>query len=429
MRLRAALLVVYCALFASLMVSNAIGQPPRYATVLDAFAQVGTRVPAFGGMFVDEGRDTVYVFLVPGQTGTIADVDQAMSDVFGANRPHEHHLEALPGQFTFLQLKSWRDQLRQRVLSLPGVAMTGIADAQNRLSIGLVTAEAAARVESELARIGIPRQAVVLQVVGPLEPQGSITDRIRPLYGGLRIQKDKGNLGGSTLGVIALRQGKAGFVTCSHCGNVPYENTGTIFSQSRNTAPDVTRVGRETVNPALQAGIQCGESDLCPDGAKCRCSDSLFAEVYQPRDADMLGYIVRPDLDKITWQGGNDPPPTYTIVAKGQYLFYGESVTKVGWGSGRTEGTIKTTCSDVSIGGNSETKLLCMASADYECSGGDSGSPVFHITNARNNEVSLEGIHHGVFRSSGLCVFSSIGLIENSTTELGPLIVCANESC
>jgi hypothetical protein len=93
MKLRVALPLVYGALLASLMASSALGQPSGPATVLDAFAQIGTRVPAFGGMFVDEGRDTVYVFLVPGQTGTVAEVDEAMSDVFGLKRPAEHRFE------------------------------------------------------------------------------------------------------------------------------------------------------------------------------------------------------------------------------------------------------------------------------------------------------------------------------------------------
>jgi len=405
------------------------GERPVLTTVHDAFAQIGMRIAGFGGMFVDEEKDTLYVYLTGRQPGDVAELDKAIADVLGPNRPLQHHLEAVEGQYTFLELKSWNDHLRQWVLPMRGVVLTGIDDAKNRLSVGLETPAASVSVEAELAALGIPREAVNVEQVGRLDDQGSITDRIRPLYGGLRIQKDMGNEAGSTLGFIAIRQGVAGFVTCSHCANEPYENTGTIFSQDRNTAPDITRIGRETVNPELKAGIQCGESDLCPDGAKCRCSDSLFAEVFNKNDANMLGYIVRPDLDRSSWPGGNDPPPTFKIVAKGRFLFSGESVTKVGWGSGRTAGEIKSTCMDVDINGDEEEKLLCVATADYACAGGDSGAPVFHITDSQKNEISLEGIHHGSLRVSGLCVFSTIGLIQDSTTELGPLLVCADESC
>jgi len=282
----------------------------------------------------------------------------------------------------------------------------------------------ASAVETELAALGIPREAVNIEQMTPAEEQGSVTDRIRPLYGGLRIQKDKGNRAGSTLGVIAIRQGVPGFVTCSHCGNTEYKNTGTIFSQSRNTAPDTTRIGTETVNPELKAGIQCGKSAACPEGKKCRCTDSLFAAVDNYADANTLGYIVRPDLDKLTWPGGNDPPPSFKIVAKGKFLMAEASVTKVGWGSGRTEGKIKSTCSNVLL--QNVGYLLCVAEADYECAGGDSGAPVFHIMN-ENNDVSIEGIHHGTLND--LCIFSTIGLVQDFTTELGPLIVCADESC
>ena len=54
-------------------------KPTGVMTIDDLFAQVGSRVPAFGGMFVDEKSDTLYLYMVPGEGG----VDRAVVTDFG----------------------------------------------------------------------------------------------------------------------------------------------------------------------------------------------------------------------------------------------------------------------------------------------------------------------------------------------------------
>jgi hypothetical protein len=58
----------------------------------------------------------------------------------------------------------------------------------------------------------------------------------------------------------------------------------------------------------------------CSGDRGCRCSDTLFAEVNNNSLADTLRYIARPDLNKNTWAGGNNPPPTFKITAKAEAL-------------------------------------------------------------------------------------------------------------
>jgi hypothetical protein len=50
-------------------------QASTVTTINDIFAEVGNIVPGFGGMFVDEDKDTLYVYLVPGEVGDVAQVD------------------------------------------------------------------------------------------------------------------------------------------------------------------------------------------------------------------------------------------------------------------------------------------------------------------------------------------------------------------
>jgi len=73
--------------------------PPRaqVRTIHDVFTDIGMRVSAFGGMFVDEEKDTLYVYLAAAHPGDLSELDQAITDVLGSNRPPLHHLEVLQG--------------------------------------------------------------------------------------------------------------------------------------------------------------------------------------------------------------------------------------------------------------------------------------------------------------------------------------------
>jgi hypothetical protein len=435
---------VVMALFSSLI--STIGKPAAWSqqprepvavrNIHDDFADIGMKVHGFGGMFIDEAKDTLYVYMVPGQPGDVAEVDKAISDVLGSRRPPQHHIAVLQGQYTFLELQDWYSHMRPRVLPMDGVVLTGIDDRNNRLKVGVETSAAASAVQAELDALGIPRQAVNLVRAQVATVEGSLTDRIRPLYGGLNIQRDK-TAGPSqcSLGVVAIRQGRAGFVTASHCGDKPFQQMGRVFSQPLKTFPDTTMVGRETVNPPLLTELECGRGPIevkCSGDVGCRCSDTLFAEVTNGSFADSLGYIARPDLNSTSWASGNNPPPTFKITAKDGSVIVGQSVTKVGATSGRTVGRITDACTDDRLTSDGvQYQLLCVDEADYNSAGGDSGAPVFVITSQDRNEVTFTGIHAGRIPIDGqtFAVYSTIDQIQVGATELGPLIVCADESC
>ena len=79
------------------------GEQPTVTTINDVFAQVGRKAPGFGGMFIDEEKDKLYVYMVDAGPESSAIVDKAINDVFGLNRPSASHLEILQGQYSFLQ--------------------------------------------------------------------------------------------------------------------------------------------------------------------------------------------------------------------------------------------------------------------------------------------------------------------------------------
>ncbi len=151
------------------------GGQASVSNIHDAFAEIGMKVHGFGGMFVDEDKDTLYVYLVPGQPGDIAELEQTITDVFGSRRPPQRRIAALQGQYTFLELSDWYSHMRPRVLPMEGVVLTGIDDRKNRLKVGVETSGVASAVQTELDALGIPRLAVNIVLAGEATPEGSLT--------------------------------------------------------------------------------------------------------------------------------------------------------------------------------------------------------------------------------------------------------------
>src|SRR5215472_15776249 len=124
-----------------LLTATEVSAQPEYLaeaapqTINDLFADIGKAVPAFGGMFVDESKDTLYVYMAPGERGDAASVGQAISSIFGDSRPPQHRLALLPGRYSFVQLKQWLDLMTAQMLDIPGVISVGIDNSTNRLRI------------------------------------------------------------------------------------------------------------------------------------------------------------------------------------------------------------------------------------------------------------------------------------------------------
>ena len=419
-------------------------------TINDILQEVGLKVTAFGGMFVDEQKDTLYVYMVPDQPGEIPDVDKAITAVFGSYRPPQHNLVALPGQYTFLELKDWRDHMSPQLLPLPGVVSVGIDLVKNRLSVNVLAPVVASQVEAELLALGVPRDAVHIEQTGPIIQEVSLRDKKRPLYGGLQIQRDKRNQGRCTLGLVAqhIADGTIGLVTASHCGNIafPKKNDPKTTKFYQAVVAD-GQVATEFLNPPLVGGILGNNRNVCPASVVCRLSDTLFAQILNKDDASKQGYIAKPPLNNTNnpddggkgWNGTD----SYRIIAESVYFLPGASITKVGRTTGRTEGTITAVCVDENNWGNPNNlagdpprSMLCQDEANYFSGPGDSGSPVFHVIadkndgcteKRQNNDVCITGIHWGAeTRSTGrIRIFSAIGLVQDNNTELGALKMCA----
>ena len=384
----------------------------------DLFVQVGNKVPAFGGMFVDEGKDTLYVYLVPGQAGDPASVDEAITDVFREERPPEHRLETLVGQYTFLQLKDWHERMSPGVLSIPGAVLTGIDHFKNRLRAGVEKLDLAPKVEAVLATLNIPLGAVDIQQMPPIEnAQQTLRsfwrDNNGPM-GGLQIQRDISRVddgGVCTLGFNAVRGPAVGFVTNSHCTNAQGAGAGTVFSQPNTIFAVATRIGTVPADgdpcywptPTCPApgGAMCPQPPPPQLARVCRYSDSAFARYTGPFTL-YTAVAHPPGLGSLAWNGNTRFYVVSTGVAGGCRI-PGCPVQKVGRTTGWTQGHIQMVNVDQDVAGSNIT-LLQQAYVNMDATnsllGGDSGSPVFgHIApvgNAMGSDVvGLVGIAWG----------------------------------
>ncbi|HEY3176572.1 MAG TPA: hypothetical protein VGK94_12520 [Candidatus Polarisedimenticolia bacterium] len=389
-------------------------QPPgaadrRVRSLDDRFVEIEERAPGFGGLFRDAaGRLTAYLL----DMREAAAVEEAVADLVGADEvTRTGGLRMLPGDYAFTRLVAWRRQAGA-VHAIPGVALTDVDEAANRLRIGIEREEARVPVELELDRIGIPREAVNVEVTGPIFALATLQDMFRPVIGGIQITFDCDMQGCfvCTDGFLVVRNGTKGLITNSHCTSTQGGVQKTFYSQPLPGSSTVlNKIGTETADPAYFTGGQC------PVSRRCRFSDSAFVK-RKKKVGWSRGLIARPDsIGSLTMTSASQ---RFRITGEVAGPMVGETVNKVGRTTGWSQGDISATCADVNVS-SSDITLLCQDAVDAAVGGGDSGSPVFAITSG--NDVSLDGILWGGNGNGTLFIFSPLAGIQQ---ELGTLRTC-----
>ncbi len=340
----------------------------RPQTLDDMFTEVARLAPGFGGMFIQ--NQTLQIYLLDLAQGEAA--VKAIVTVFGRDRLPQGGMQALQGQYSFLQLKDWHDRQRLKTLAIPGVVISSIAESKNRLQIGVRDSRVIPEVENELIKLGVPREAVDIVEIAPFEFLQSLQNTRRPVLGGLQIQPSAG--GNCTMSFSAVRQGQAGFVTNSHCTNVQGGVEGTVFHQATINGV-INRIGVETVDPMYFNG------GACPSGRVCRFSDSAFAArnggqnpATLPASAD-FGYLATTGVNSLTITNKFNVKSEVPVPLEGEYL------SKEGRTTGRSDGEVIDTCVDVNVN-NTNITLLCQDRVEAASAPGDSGSPVFDWSSA-----------------------------------------------
>lgn len=144
-------------------------EPGRMETPDDLLVRVDKRAPGFGGMFIDaDGRLAVYLL----DTAQLPAARSAIEAVFGSSRVPAAGVRALQGQYTVSQLKAWTERAGA-VMKMRGVTLVDLDEAKNRVAIGVEDGSRTRAVERMLSSLKVPREAVVIEVTGPIKPLDS----------------------------------------------------------------------------------------------------------------------------------------------------------------------------------------------------------------------------------------------------------------
>lgn len=130
--------------------------------------EVARRVPSFGGMYSD-AQGHLFVYLL--DPDARAEAEAAIISVFGRDTVPVEGIRVVQGQYRFLDLKAWHDRLTGVLLNKPGVVLTDVDEARNRVLIGTITGDPPARFDALLKKYAIPREAIIVEKVEPIGPQ------------------------------------------------------------------------------------------------------------------------------------------------------------------------------------------------------------------------------------------------------------------
>lgn len=369
------------------------------------YARIAQRVPGFGGMFIDAGTPTVYLVDTARKDAAQEAVEALIREwrLLEDSSVTRLGIQVRQAEYDWLQLLEWRQRIRD-FLGMPGVISLDIDDAQNRLRLGVETLERKQALEQELARVGVPTDAVVIQERVPVVPAVALTDRVRPVRGGLQIYYGWN----CTLSFNTYQPGYGySFVTASHCSDDRSEvDSGSYYQPSQ---ADTNYIGLEVKDPAFFTGYPC------PAGRRCRYSDANLSKYDSEAYLD-YGYIARTTYwDR--WSGSLTIAsyPRFRIVDEGYAPVVGMRVYKMGRTTGWTGWDVSYTCEDIDVQ-YTDITLLCQTLVPAGVGGGDSGSPVFSILSGYN--VRLWGVLWGRNDYGTEFAFSRIYQVEQ---ELGSL--------
>ncbi len=387
----------------------------EFKTHDDLLLDINKRVPEFGGMSLSEDNETLYVYVTQDSEYTLNTeaVKRTIKDVIKADPTRGRALRLIPAKYSMLRLYEWYDQAQDVVWRNPNVVLTDLEEGKNRIEIGVNSSDAIKKVETSLASLSIPSDAIVVHVRElPVPESHTLEDRAPSgvIEGGYEIARriSQTREYTCTLGFNAIRSGDAGFVTNGHCTESNWDGgvDGTDFYQP-SISNSANLIGEETIDPTFSSSLSG-----CGHGKVCRWSDSAFVELSSGVSQN-LGKIAKTGLGSTTVIHSSK----YRIVGAGSLPTIGEYVHKVGKETGRSRARVTDTCENIIASGNRQ--LLCQAVASLtggSSASGDSGAPVFRVTNSPNrDDVELLGIHRGsvgasIYFSPMINIYTDLGL-------------------
>jgi len=251
-------------------------------------------------------------------------------------------------------------------------------------------------VQAVMRAHGVPADAYTVAVVAPIRNVLTLRDEVNPKVGGIQIHFTQYLC---TLGFNASWQGRASFITNSHCTAHQGGVDNTNYYQPTSTI-NPTIIATEVADPLYFKG------GVCPKGKACRYSDSSRAEYKSGISFDLGGIAQVSGAGSLTITGttniSSETDGTTSPVP------VGGTVSKTGRTTGLSSGKVSNTCVNTAVSGGNIMQL-CQTFVTAAVGAGDSGSPVL-------NGNALVGILWGGSSDNKTFVFSPLKSIK---TELG----------
>lgn len=365
------------------------------------------QVPGFGGAYVDPDTGTLQVWLTQPSAQLGRAAHAALARFRGPGAPAANTLVTHPADYTFAQLKAWKDAA-MGLFALPEVAGLGISARTNRLRIDVHRSDRLSpALADRLAELRIPTEAVRIGSVDrPIEPQ--LRDDHRPLTGGTQIQFQTGGgpiaTGTCSMGFPATRDGVTGFVTAAHCSRDQGMIDDGRYWQATRPITQTNQVGTETFDVPFFAG------GPCPTDLVCHFTDANFVRAHGGVTVS-LGRIANvPCCDGLDWNGADTWRVTDSF-----FTLDGNRVHRTGRTTGHQVGFVHGICVDRRVF-QTNILMLCQDEAIMLSNGGDSGAPVFEITrDPSTNDVRAVGLHWGggVVDGLNVSVFSPAPFVND----------------
>lgn len=383
------------------------------------FWNLAQDLPSSAGFFIDAGTGNVVVSFTKPSEGEAArsQLRSRLDWVLALARAKNPRPDVIvrPVQYTFLQLRRWRDLMNHAVFQ-PGVAWLGPDWIKNRVVFGITPGTDPGPIRALARKLDIPQDAIDFEASGPYKPQSSLRDSIRPIAGGTQLaylDKTDNTVYDCTLGFPALWNGERAFVTAQHCSS--YED---IIDSTQEYQPKwpVTHADSMNISPI---GFKVADyKEACPDTIpETVCSNADAAIWKFTLDTTpsnwLLGRIARPTYgcspgpcSPVNFQIGS----YFTINATQASVPLGALVSMVGRTDGWTQDYVTKLCQTVNITANTgATRALeCQDFASYGSGDGDSGAPILmNIGLPSDSTVTLAGIHSGrTARGKDYAIFS-----------------------
>lgn len=124
----------------------------------ELYWRVGSMVPGFGGVYLGDGGNPIIVLLDPRDS---AAARVAVSRLLGACSS-AHPCRYVRGQFSYIDLATWRDSLIRNLFASGLATSMGIDQQANRVTVGATHMSDSAVVAARINALGIPLKAVII---------------------------------------------------------------------------------------------------------------------------------------------------------------------------------------------------------------------------------------------------------------------------